>query len=80
MVNRLGFVPGESPVHGLHFWEPVVDGRPLRHILTDVPGDESADWVVGDNVPVLVHSWPMGLVASQIRCNSLDVGSLWWSG
>lgn len=62
MVNRLTFAPGESRKFGLHFWEPVVDGRLLRQLITDVPGDEAADWVVGgDNVPVLVHSWRVGL-------------------
>ncbi len=61
MVNRLSLVPGESASHGLHFWEPMVDGRTLRAVFTDAPGDESADWVVGDNVAVFVHSWPVGI-------------------
>ncbi|MFN8079792.1 MAG: hypothetical protein U0Q19_09505 [Kineosporiaceae bacterium] len=39
----------------------MVDGRPLRAVLTEAPGDESADLVVGDNVAVFVHSWPVGI-------------------
>jgi hypothetical protein len=61
MVNRLAFVPGESPAHRLHFWEPVVDGRPLRQLLTEAAGEESLDWMVGDNVSVIVHSWRTGM-------------------
>lgn len=59
MVNHLEFMSGESPTHGLHYWEPVVDGRLLREIL-DASTDDPAG-AVGDNVPVLVHSWPVGL-------------------
>ncbi|MGW6129037.1 hypothetical protein ACWFNE_03320 [Cellulomonas sp. NPDC055163] len=62
MVNRLSFAPGESPARGLYFWEPIVDGRPLRQILDgDTPGDSAAERGVLDNVPVLVHSWPVGM-------------------
>ena len=62
VVNRLTLLPGESPTHGLHFWEPVIDGRPLRHILDETPEDEPTPWGVSDNVPVLVHNWPVGLL------------------
>lgn len=60
MVSYLGFVSGESPAHGLHYWEPVVDGRLLRQILGAF-SDASTAGAVGDRVPVLVHSWPVGL-------------------
>lgn len=58
MTNRLGFVAGESPVHALHFWEPVIDGRPLRSVLTDshdehsliLPGDRPDRAVRWDRV------------------------------
>lgn len=60
MPQRLSFVAAESG--GLHVWEPVVDGRLLRHLLTDTPGDPTADWVVGPSVAsVLTHSWPSGM-------------------
>lgn len=60
MVNRLSFVASESD--GQRGWEPVVDGRLLRHVLTDAPGDPTADWVVGPTVvTVLTHSWPSGV-------------------
>jgi hypothetical protein len=55
MVNRLSFAPGESSKLGLHYWEPLVDGRPLREILRGTSADEPT------NVPVLVHDWPMGI-------------------
>ncbi|MBB2923470.1 hypothetical protein [Cellulomonas cellasea] len=61
MVNRLSFAPGESPEHGVHFWEPVVDGRPLRHILYGTPPNGSVEPEVLDPVPVLVHDWPVGM-------------------
>ncbi len=61
MVNRLTLVPGESPSFGLHFWEPMVDGHPLRAILASAIGSDSVDGAVGDNVPVFVHNWPVGI-------------------
>lgn len=62
MVNRLSFVPGESAAHGAFFWEPVVDGRPLRQLLDGTsPEGSAAERGVLDNVPVLVHSWPVGM-------------------
>lgn len=62
MVNRLSFAPGESSPHGRYFWEPMVDGRPLRQILDgSAPGDSAAERGVLDNVPVLVHNWPIGM-------------------
>lgn len=62
MVNRLSFVPGESSAHGRYFWEPIVDGRPLRQILDGSPPEDSAaERGVLDNVPVLVHNWSIGM-------------------
>lgn len=59
-MNHLELVSGESPTHGLHYWELVVDGRLLREIL-DASSEDPTVGAVGDNVPVLVHSWPVGL-------------------
>lgn len=61
VVNHLQLVAGESLEHRLHYWSPLVDGRPLREILVDAVGDEFTDTVIGDTVPVLIHSWPVGL-------------------
>lgn len=59
MISRLDLVPGTSSRHGLHYWEPVVDGRPLRDLLAEADG---VDDIVGDHVPVLVHNWPVPLL------------------
>lgn len=62
-VNRLTLVPGRSEKFGLVFSEMVVDGRPLRELLSLEPDDEVLDRAnlgpAGENVPVLVHNWPM---------------------
>lgn len=68
MVNRLSFAATESG--GQHVWEPVVDGRMLRHMLTDAP-DPTADWVVGPTVvAVLTHSWPSGVRMPPTCCSA----------
>ncbi|MCL3860648.1 hypothetical protein [Actinotalea sp. K2] len=61
MVNELAFVPDQSPTHGQRSWEPVVDGRSLRHILTEASSEDLAGSVVGEYVSVLVHNWPAGM-------------------
>lgn len=61
MVNTLTFVPGESPAHGLRYWEPVIDGQLLRRLLDDASAAETDDVGVDDLVPVLVHNWPGGM-------------------
>lgn len=61
MVNRFQLVAGESHKHRLHFWAPLIDGRPLHEILADAWGHEFTDTTVGDTAPVLIHSWPTGL-------------------
>lgn len=60
MLDHLRFVAGESPTHALRFWEPVINGRPLREVL-DAAGEDPAAGEVGAYVPVLVHDWPGGL-------------------
>ncbi len=66
MVNRLALVPGQAPQFGVFYWEPAVDGRLLRELVTLGPEDEALDTAslgpVGHNVPALVHSWPAGLL------------------
>lgn len=66
MVNRLTFAPGNSPAHGIFYWEPLVDGAPLRKLLAYVdPDDHARDSAglgpPGDNIPVFAHNWPVGL-------------------
>ncbi|WP_149203585.1 hypothetical protein [Actinotalea subterranea] len=61
MVNRLTLVPGESRKFGPHFWEPMVDGQAPRAILASAIGSDSMDGAVGDNVPLFVHNWPVGM-------------------
>ncbi|WP_213283060.1 hypothetical protein [Cellulomonas hominis] len=62
MSNLLTLVPGAAPEHGAYFWEPLVDGVPVRRLLGLQPDEVALDTrgfgPVGDNVPVLVHSWP----------------------
>lgn|GEM_PF-1410314 len=62
MLNRLALVPGSVPERAAFFWEPTVDGVPVRRLLRfddpeDVDLDERGLGPVGDNVPVFVHSW-----------------------
>jgi hypothetical protein len=65
MAHRLTLVPGTSPPRfRLHYWDFVIDGRPLRELLEHAdPADRELDRAglgpVGENVPVLVHNWPV---------------------
>lgn len=64
MANRLTLAPGSSDLFGLAYWEPLVDGQPLRMLLGDVDTpddliDLSRLGPSGDMVPVLVHNWPV---------------------
>jgi hypothetical protein len=63
-VHRLDLAPGRSG--DLWFADLLVDGAPLRDLLHfDDPDDLRLDrrglGPAGENVPVLMHSWPMGL-------------------
>lgn len=64
MANRLALVPGASEKFGLAYWELVVDDSPLRELLDhfdaeDRELDSAGLGPTGDNVPVLVHNWPI---------------------
>ncbi|NTW40220.1 MAG: hypothetical protein HGA44_10100 [Cellulomonadaceae bacterium] len=63
IVNRLTLALGRSEQFGLVYSELVVDGRPLRELLSLEPRDEILDHAnrgpAGENVAVLVHNWPM---------------------
>jgi hypothetical protein len=66
MVNRLTLAPGASPVHGIYFWEPRVDGAPMRDRLAYADPDEVAADVNGigpvlGHIPVFAHNSPVGL-------------------
>ncbi|MBW0253886.1 hypothetical protein [Cellulomonas sp. PS-H5] len=63
MLNHLALVPGSAPEHGVHFWEPTVDGVPVRRLLRfDDPEDVDLDveglGPAGDNLPVFVRRRP----------------------
>lgn len=62
MLNRLALVPGSAPERGAYFWEPTVDGMPVRRLLRFAdPEDVGLDVLglgpAGENVPAFVHSW-----------------------
>ncbi|MFS0702917.1 hypothetical protein AB6N23_00200 [Cellulomonas sp. 179-A 9B4 NHS] len=72
MTRRLTLVPGISEKFGLAYWEPFVDGRPLRELLAySDPEDHALDarglGPVGENVPVLVHNWPVARVDRALQ-------------
>ncbi|WP_217617374.1 hypothetical protein, partial [Cellulomonas sp. GbtcB1] len=63
MLDRLALVPGSAPEHGAFFWEPSVDGVPVRRLLhLGVRGLGP----VAENVPVFVHSWPFPWVGDVL--------------
>ncbi|HEY0216622.1 MAG TPA: hypothetical protein VGC57_09540 [Cellulomonas sp.] len=70
MTHRLTLVPGTGTRHESFFWEPMVDGTPLRRLIALDEDDRRLDTAdlgpVGENVPVLVHSWPTGLARRHV--------------
>lgn len=58
MLNHLALVPGTSPEFRAWFWEPAVDGRLLRELFRPDLTDQGP---AGQYIPVLVHSWPVGM-------------------
>jgi hypothetical protein len=71
VLNHLALVPGSAPEHGAFFWEPTVDGVPVRRLLRfDDPKDVDLDvrglGPVGEYVPVFVHSWPFPWVGDVL--------------
>lgn len=64
MLNRLALVPGSAPEHAAFFWEPTVDGVPVRRLLRyDDPEDVGLDvgglGPVGENLSIFIHSTPI---------------------
>ncbi|MGN8244102.1 hypothetical protein ACTHAM_001001 [Cellulomonas soli] len=63
-MNRLTFEQVTSSRFGLAYWEPLVDGRPVRGLLHDPDatgqvGEREHVGPAGESVPVLVHNWPV---------------------
>ncbi len=65
MANRFTLVPGSMPKYHAWYWEPAIDGHLLRGLLQLCPAERPLDTQglgpTGENVPVLAHSWPVGM-------------------
>ncbi|WP_123914223.1 hypothetical protein [Georgenia muralis] len=70
MLNRFALVPGSALNGAAYYWEPSVDGHLLRSLLKLTVDEASLDTAglgpVGENVSVLVHSWPVGMTPDAL--------------